>query len=147
MAQGDGVVYNHFKDEIPQARMNLATDVIKLILVSGYTPDIDNHTVYADVSAQEYGAGLGYTVGGETLGGQSVTKDAPNDRSVFNANDVTWSTLGPLSPAIPSHCIMFDDTPTAPDDPLMFYWEIGVTATNGGDYTIQWNPFGICLFT
>ena len=76
-----------------------------------------------------------------------MTQDNTNDRGVFDAADVTWTALGPLSPATPSHVILWDDTPTSPADPLIAYWELGTTATNGGDYTIQWGANGIILLT
>lgn len=130
-----------------EGAVNLATaqDAIKVMLVSGHTPDIDTHTGYASVSGDEYGAGSGYTVTGETLAGQDVTKDNTNDRGVFDATDLTWSALGPLSPATPSHAIMYDDTHAS--DMLIAYWVLGTTATNGGDYTLQWGANGIILLT
>jgi hypothetical protein len=42
---------------------------------------------------------------------------------------------------------MWNDTPTSPADPLMAYWELGATATNGGDYTLAWATAGIMLLT
>lgn len=151
MAEGDGALFNNLKEVIMNGVFNLASaqDAIKVMLVSGYTPNIDAaHSVYADVSANEYGAGLGYTVTGETLAGQSTAQDDSNDRGAFDGTDLTWSALGALSPATPSHAIMYDDTPTTPQaDPLMAYWELGTTATNGGDYTLQWGANGIILLT
>jgi hypothetical protein len=139
MAEGNGAIYNNFKEQVMEGIFDLSTggDTLKMILVSGHTPNIDTHTVYADVSADEYGAGSGYTVGGETLTGQDVIQDNTNDRGEFDANDVPWTSLGPLSPATPSHCILYDDTPISPVAPLIAYWELGTTATNGGDYTLQ----------
>ena len=85
--------------------------------------------------------------GGKVLAGQDVTQDDSNDRGVFDGTDVTWTALGALSPATPSHAILWDNTPTAPVDPLIAYWVLGTTATNGGDYTIQWGANGIILLT
>lgn len=151
MAEGDGAIYNNFKEIVLGGILDLAAagDTIKTILVSGHTPNIDAaHSVLLNVSADEYGAGLGYTVGGETLAGQAVTQDDTNDRADFDGTDETWTSLGALSPATPSHAIMYDDTPTAPQaDPLIAYWVLGTTATNGGDYTLQWGANGIILLT
>lgn len=149
MAEGDGFIYNDFKEQVMSGTFNLAAsgDTLKMILVSGHTPDIDTHDGYSDVSGDEYSAGSGYTVGGETLGSQTVTQDNTNDRAAFDANDVTWSSLGALSPATPSDAILYDDTPTSPADPLIAYWELGTTATNGGDYTLQFGANGIILLT
>lgn len=145
MAEGNGFLYNNAKELFMEGVFNLATGghTIKVALVAGYTPDIDTHTVWADVSANEE-SGTGYTAGGETLTGQDVTQDNTNDRGVFDGNDVTWTGL---NVGTPSHAIMYDDTPTTPADPLIAYWELGTTATNGGDYTLQWNASGIILLT
>ena len=149
MAEGDGFVYDIFKGDVMKGLLNLHSggDTLKLMLVNGYTPNIKTHVNYASVSGSEYGAGLGYTVTGETVTGQTVTVDTANDRGVLDAADVTWTSLGTLSPAIPSDCILYDDTPTSPADPLIAYWELGVTSTNGGNYTIQWGANGIILLT
>jgi len=68
MAEGDGALYNNFKEQVMEGEFDLASgaDTIKVILVSGHSTDIDSHTQYTDVSGDEYGAGSGYTVGGET---------------------------------------------------------------------------------
>lgn len=149
MAQGDGQIYNNFKEQVMEGVFNLASGghTLKQILLTGHTPNIDTHTVYADVSANEYGTGSGYTAGGSTISGQDVTQDNTNDRGVFDASDLTYSSLGPLTPNTPSHTIMYDDTPSSPADPLIAYWELGTTATNGGNYTLQWGASGIILLT
>lgn len=149
MAEGDGVIYNNFKEQVMEGVYNLASGghTLKVTLHTGYTPNIDTDTVWADVSATEYTTANGYTAGGETLAGQDVTQDNTNDLGKFDANDVTWTSLGPLSPATPSHAILWDDTPTSPADPLIAYWVLGTTATNGGNYTLQWGANGIITLT
>lgn len=151
MAEGDGVIYNNFKEQVMEGVFNLASggDTVKLTLHTGYTPDIDTHTVWGDtgVNSTEYGTASGYTAGGKTLASQDVTQDNTNDRGVFDADDVTWTSLGALSPATPSHAILRDDTPVSPADPLILYWVLGITATNGGDYTLQFGANGILLLT
>jgi hypothetical protein len=145
MAEGDGLIYNNFKHQVMEGEFDLLNDIIKVMLVSGHVPDIDAHTQYSDVSADEYGAGLGYTVTGEALAGKTVIVNNTDDRGEFDATDLTWSALGTLSPAIPSDAIMYDDTHAS--DLLIASWEIGVTGTNGGDYTLEWGATGIILLT
>lgn len=151
MAQGDGFIYNNFKEQVMEGVFNLASGghTLKITLHTGYTPNIDTHTVWADtgVSSTEYTTASGYTAGGKTLTTQDVTQDNTNDRGVFDADDVTWTSLGPLSPATPSHAILWDDTPTSPADPLIAYWELGTTATNGGNYSLAFGASGIILLT
>jgi len=147
MAEGDGALYNNFKEQLMEGVFQLQSGghTIKAILVSGYTPDIDTHTQYSDVSGSEYSTGDNYTEGGETLTSQDTTQDNDNDRGKFDAANVTWSSLGALDPATPSHVILYDDTAT--NDELIGYWALGTTATNGGDYTIAWHADGIVLLT
>lgn len=144
MAEGDGAIYNNFKEQVMEGIFNMASggDTLKVALVTGYTPNIDTHTVWADASAAEE-SGSGYSAGGETLTSQDVTQDNTNNRGIFDAADVTWTGL---DVGTPSHAILYDDTPTTPADPLIAYWEI-TTASNGGNYTLQWNAVGIITLT
>jgi len=139
MAEGDTVIYNDFKQQLFLKVHDMDSDTLKLTLHTSYTPDIDAHQAWADVSATEYSTGDGYTAGGATLASLSVTQDNANDRALFDADNVTWSSLGALSPATPSHAILRNDTPESPADPLVCYIVLGTTATNGGDYTIQFS--------
>ena len=143
MAEGDGLIYNNFKEMLMEKAFDLLNDTIKIILVTGHTPNIDTHTCYADVIADEE-AGAGYTAGGETLANAAVTQDDVNDRGKFDGDNVTWTGL---DVGTPSHAIMYDDTIAAPTaDLLIAYWEV-TTASNGGDYTLQWHANGIILLT
>ena len=141
MAEGDATIYNVFKYGLLNGAFDLANDTIKVILVSGYTPDIDNHAGYADVIGDEYATADGYTAGGETLSNQATSQDDANDLGKFDADDVTWSSLGPLSPNTPSHAILCDMSSAG--SAVMICFELGTTATSGGDYTLQWNADGI----
>lgn len=151
MAEGDGVIYNNFKEQVMEGVFNLASggDAVQVTLHTSYTPDIDAHTIWGDtgVSTTEYGTGSNYTAGGATLGSQDATQDNTNDRGVFDAADVTWTALGPLSPATPGHVLLWDDTQTTPADPLICYFVLGTTATNGGNYTLAFGANGIILLT
>jgi len=143
MAEGDPVAYNSFKKGLLDGTFDLVNDTLKLTLHTGYTPDIDSHTQRSHVSATEYSTADGYTANGKTISGGVNSQDNSNDRGKFDATDVTWTALGALTPATPSHAILWDDT--AANDELIAYWELGSTATNGGDYTIQWSSNGIIL--
>lgn len=151
MAEGDGTLYRRFKSLLMEGDIDLsaAGDALKITLHDGYTPS-QAHEDWADVSASEYSGGAGYTAGGKTLGSKAVTTNTTAHRGEFDAADVPWTALGPLTPATPSDAILWDDTPSAPvTDPLIGYWELGSTATNGGDYTLQWSttPSAIILLT
>ena len=140
MAQGDGALYNEFKEELLLGNIDMDGHTFKVMLVTGYTPNIDSHNGYSDVSAQEE-SGTGYTAGGATLAGKTVTKDTTNDRAKFDADDVTWTGL---NVGTPSHAILYDDTHASKT--LVAYWEV-TTATNGGNYTLQFGANGVLLLT
>lgn len=141
MAEGDGAIYNNFKEQVMEGEFDLAADTIKLALATGYTPDIDTHTQWSDVSGNEE-SGTGYSAGGETLANADCTQDNANDRGVFDGDDVTWTGL---DVGTPGHGVLYDDTHAS--DLLICYWELGSTASNGGNYTLQFGATGIILLT
>lgn len=147
MPEGDGVVFNDLKEQVLLGTHDLDSDTLQMTLHTAYTPDIDAHQVWADVSGTEYGTGDGYTAGGKALTTVAVSQDDANDRAEVDCDDILWTSLGPLSPATPSDCIMWNNTPSSPADPLMIYWELGTTATNGGNYTLQIGANGFLWLT
>jgi hypothetical protein len=139
MAEGDGALYNDFKEQLLRGLHDLVNDEIKVSLHSGYTPNIDTHQVFADVSGTQM-SGTGYTSGGTTIGNSStrtVTQDNSADRALFDGPDASWTQI---NVGTPSHAIMRNNTQSG--GPLIGYWELG-RATNGGDYALQWNAVGI----
>lgn len=151
MAEGDGTLYSAFKAGLMQGDHDLASggDTLKVTLHTAYTP-AQTHEDWADVSATEYGTTQGYTAGGKQLGSQTVSVNATIHRGELDGADVVWTALGPITPATPGHAILWNDTPDTPlTDPLIGYWELGSTATNGGDYTLEWSttPSAIILLT
>lgn len=142
MAQGDITIFNTFKELLMEGEFDLTQDTIKVALLSSYAPDIDSHTVFDDVNANEE-SGTGYTAGGETLANVTVTQDDSDDEGVFDADDVTWEGLDVGTPA---YAIIYKDTGNAATSPLIAMVELGV-ASNGQDYTIQWGAEGIVNLT
>jgi hypothetical protein len=136
MAEGDGAFYNGYKPAVLLAEHNMDTNDIKVMLVTGYTPNVDTHADYADVSSFEC-SGPGYTAGGESIGNTTVTQDDANDRGIFDGDDVTWANIN-VGP--PSHAITYNNTHASKK--LVCYWELETT-TNGGNYTLQFNPVGV----
>ncbi len=143
MAEGDGAIYNNYKGLVLSGEIQLMADSIRVILVTGYSPDIDTHTDYSDVSAFEI-TESDYDAGGKTISGETITVDNTNDRAVYDGYNLEWNDIGPLDPNDPDHAVMFDYD--HPDQPLIGYWEL-TTPTNGGNYIIQFSANGILVFT
>lgn len=132
------VIYNSFKRDIMNGSIDLDTDTIKIALVtSSYTPDIDAHEDFADITNEV--SGTGYTAGGETLS-TTVSVDDTDDEGVFDATDVTWST----STITARGAVIYKSTGTASTSLLVCYLDFGGDfSSNGGDFTINFNSEGI----
>jgi len=142
MAEGDGVIFNSFKGGLLGGGFDLANDTLKISLVAAYTPDIDADTAWTtttDPGSLEFAATGNYAAA--TVAGNSVSTDTSNNHGAFDANDITWSSLNlGASSASPSHAVLWDDTHAS--DALICYWEV-TTASNGGNYTLQFNAAGL----
>lgn len=131
-------IYNSFKRDIMNGSIDLDTDTIKIALVtSSYTPDIDAHEDFADITNEV--SGTGYTAGGETLS-TTVSVDDTDDEGVFDATDVTWSTATITARG----AVVYKDTGTASTSPLVCYidFEEDKTSTDG-DYVVTFATEGI----
>jgi hypothetical protein len=133
------VIYNSFKKSLLDGSLDLAGDTIKVALVtSGYAPDADAHDYFDDITNEA--AGTGYTAGGATLSGKSVTQDNTDDEGVFDADDVTWTG----STITARGAVLYKDTGAAATSPLICYIDFGADkSSDGADFTIQWNAEGI----
>ena len=151
MAEGDGHIYRTFKEDVMAGLHELDTggNTLKVALVTGYSLNTVTHNTWSDASAAEV-TGTGYSAGGSTLTGQTVTETGTGtgttgERGKFDAGNVTWTGLniGGTSGS-PSHAVLYNDTPTSPADPLIGAWEV-TTATNGGNYTLEWAAAGLII--
>jgi len=132
-------VYNRYKEAAEKGEIDLLSDNIKCILVSGYTFDADNHQYYSDVSGSEI-SGTGYTAGGQSLSNKSVTRDDANDVAIFDADDVVWAN----SSISADGAILYKDTGTASSSPLIAYYPFGETkVSSDSNFTVQWGSDGI----
>lgn len=106
----------------------------KLALLNGYTPDVDTDSEWADISAFEV-ALSGYTAGGETLTGVTVTLVSGEAR--LDADDVTWASLG--AGTVNRAALLADDGSTN--------WVVGnielLSMPSGIDYTIVVDAVGL----
>jgi len=146
MAEGDGQCYQNFKADIMAGVYDLGSggDTLKVMLGNTYTPDWDVHATKALVDAAWTElSGTGYSAGGKTLAGQTVTESGTGSgtaiKGKFDGTDLMWTAI---DAGTPNYAVMYDDTPTSPADPLIAAWEV-TTPTNGGNYTLNWHTNGI----
>ena len=132
-------VYNSYKKEVFNASIDLANDTLKVaLLTSSYTPNIDTHEFFDDLTNEV--SGTGYTAGGKTITSPSVTQDNTNDIGKFDADDVTWAS----STITARYAVIYKDTGTPATSPLLAYVDFGSDkSSSAGDFVIQWNALGI----
>lgn len=76
---------------VAKGNIDLDTDTFKIMLTtSTYTPDQDADDFRNDVTNEV--SGTGYTAGGATLSGVSVTYDSASNQVRIAWTDPTWST-------------------------------------------------------
>jgi hypothetical protein len=137
MANG---VYNKGLEEIGKALTDLDGSTLKVLLVkSSYTFNKD-HLWVDDGSANDPQshevAVSGYAR--QTLANKTFTRDDTNDFGYLDADDVVFTAL--VAGETIGGAILFRDaggSDTA--NPLISFYDLVDTATNGGNVTVQWN--------
>jgi len=128
---------NHVKYLLATKAIDFVNDVFKIALMdTGFTFNKDTHAEWADVSGSELVSGNGYTTGGNTLAGVSVTEDDVDDRCEVTWNNTTWTASGGSIGPTPG-AIIYDDTVL--NDPIVGYIDFGgeQTQADGGTATIS----------
>jgi hypothetical protein len=118
------VKYNIFVEDFANKVHDLfgTNDTLKVALTNS-APNVATHAVLADIS--ELSGGSGYTAGGEDT--QNNGTRSTGTLSVAGV-DVVWTasggTIGPFR-----YVVLYNDTPSAPADPLIAYWDYGSSIT------------------
>lgn len=131
-----GTIANNFRVLIAQGAVDFDANTFKAIAMKeGFVFNPATHDLYADVSASEQDTGYGYTAGGVTLTGVSITQNNTDARADITWNNITWTAsggdVGPLTGVI-----IYDDSLTS--DPIVGYINFGgsYTVADGGTATI-----------
>lgn len=114
-----------------------STTTVKIALVtSAYTPAVDTHDFWNDVSANEV-SGTNYTAGGNAVANKTVTGPSSGTITVDSDDPATWSQdAGGFSNA--RYAILYKDTGTATTSPLIGYYDLGSDQGNvSGDLTLS----------
>lgn len=139
-------IYNSFKKKgYDGSDIDLVNDTIKVaLLTASYTPDIDVHDNFDDVSAQE-SSGTGYTAGGATLANPTLAVVTASDLAKFDADDVSWTISSALSTR---YAVIYKSTGTPSTSPLVAYIDFGSTySLAAGTFTLTFNASGILTIT
>lgn len=154
---GSNLVYNGVKaaclgiptSGTPAARIDLIADTLKVLLVGTgvpYTADADHRFVSSvaasEISVANYVGGFG-GAGRKALTSRTLQVDDTNDWGIFDAADLTWTALG--TGATVGGAVLFKELTSDALSPLIAYFALTNTPTNGGDFTLVWSssPSGL----
>lgn len=114
------------------------TSVNCALLADTYTPDLDAHQMWADVSADEIDASTndGYSAGGQALTTMSLTRASGSQDSVFDADNVTWSN----STITARYAVLYEAGSGALISLVDFEQ---LEDSENGDFSIEWDAAGI----
>lgn len=129
--------FNIFSEDLAEKVHDLNADTLRVYL-SNTTPDAAADAVKADLA--EISTVNGYTGAVDT---QNATSRSGGTTSVTGV-DVVITATGAVGPF--RYVVLYNDTPTAPADPLIGWWDYGasISLANGETFTID---FGSSMFT
>jgi len=119
---------------VAKGLIDLDTDTFKIMLTtSAYTPVKDTDDFRNDVTNEV--TGTGYTAGGATLAGVSVTYDAATDQVQISWTDPTWS--GSTITARTAVIYKSRGGASSADELLAYCTESGDIISTGGVFTVD----------
>lgn len=133
-------VYHEFKRYLADGTVDLDGDNFVAFL-SNSTPAAATETVRADIT------GIGETNGYAALTMTGVTwteTGAGTGVWRFDCADFAWTaSAGSFGPF--QYVILYDDTPAAPADPLVGYWDYGssISITDGNEFSFVVGANGV----
>ena len=134
-------IYGSFFGKALNKEIDWDTDTIKVaLLTSAYAANQDTHDYLDDVIGSEV-IGTGYSAGGSTLSGKTLTYDGASNVTVLDAADVTWAG----STITARYAVVYDDAgATNAQKPLLGYVDFGSDqSSTNGNFTITWDATGI----
>jgi hypothetical protein len=134
MASG---IYDKFKYNLMTKKVNLITDTIKVALMTNSHSFVSTDTSSSSVLTNQI-TGTGYTTGGATLAGQSVTEGASTKWDATTDTEWTSATFSAW------HAVLYDTTVDATTNNVICSIDFnGEQAVSTGTFKIIWNSSGI----
>jgi hypothetical protein len=126
-------VYGLALTSLFNAEIDFDTATVKAMLcTSSYVPAQDTHRYKSSVTNEVVGAG--YTAGGVTLTGKTVTYTAGTNTLALDADDPSWTG----STITARYLVFYVDTGTAGTSPLLAYVDFGAdVSSTSGTFTYQ----------
>lgn len=146
MAAGSFTIFNVAKTKLVDGTFDLDSHTWKAVLVTqSWSPaatytGTSTQARYSDIGGAEVANGNGYTTGGVTLSGVSLTR--ATGTVTWTTNSAQWTNATITA----KYIAIYDDTAANKD--LIGYMDLettigaGISSTNG-NFTVNWNASGI----
>jgi len=126
--------FNCFTEDLAKGVHNMGTGtshVFKIALTD--TVPVATNTVLANIT--QIGAGTGYTAGGATAGTVTGSQTSGVFKLVLGTSP-QWTASGSFGPV--RYAVLYNDTPTSPNKPLIGWYDRGssVTLASGETFTV-----------
>lgn len=136
------------KVELGKGTVNLngGDDIRVMILMTNTSAptDEDAATISAITTLDKHD-GAGYV--NKSLANEIMNTDLPNNRGEFDADNLTWTSLGAGTRAIQALLVFKFITSEALSLPLFYLDTPAPPNSNGGDWTAGWSAEGIAQIT
>jgi hypothetical protein len=132
--------FEAFTEHLAEKVHDLDTDTLKCYLTDN-APSAAADAVKADL-VESVAGGNGYTAGGHDT--TNATSRAGGTTSVVGTDITITAAGGTIGPF--RYVVLYNDTPAAPADPLIGWWDYGtsITLADGESFVID---FGASMFT
>ena len=125
--------FQDFSQQLAEGKQNFGTDVYKVAL-SNVAP-VATNTIFSNIT--EISAGSGYTAGGTattvTVSETTGTTTVSGTQVVFTASG---GSIGPFR-----YVVLYNDTTSSPNKPLVGWWDYGsaVTLADTETFTVKFS--------
>lgn len=125
--------FQDFSEQLTKGTQNFGTDVYKVAL-SNSAP-VATNTIFSNIT--EISAGNGYTAGGTattiTVSETTGTTTVSGTQVVFTASG---GSIGPFR-----YVVLYNDTTTSPNKPLVGWWDYGssITLADTETFTVKFS--------
>lgn len=130
-----GFIHNQIRFQLADGYFNGKT--LKAMLTLGYSPNVDTHNFRSNVTGEI--SGTGYTAGGVTLTGLSITRVDADDRTKIDTDNPLWTSSTLTADGI----VFYIDTGLASTDVVIATFTFtSASSTNGNfEYVIPAGGF------
>lgn len=142
MAADAWAFLSNFKERMADGTLDLDNDTFKCALVlSTWSPDVENDAGYSDISGDEHANANGYTTGGVTL---AATWTRATTTVTFDCDNPTWTASG--GSIVCRYAVIYDNTDggkTLICYSLLDNSPADVTVTDGNQLQLTINASGV----